>query len=97
MARRDFFMETKEIIVKGKVQGVYFRASAMDVAVELGIRGTVCNMPDGAVKIIATGEPEALERMVEWCHRGPSRARVDEVSVASLPFKEFREFSITRE
>lgn len=89
-------METREIIVKGKVQGVYFRASTVEIAVGLGIKGVVSNMPDGSVKITATGELEVLDRLVEWCHRGPSRAKVDKVSVATLPLKEFKEFSITR-
>jgi acylphosphatase len=89
-------METKEIIVKGKVQGVYFRASTVKVADGLGIKGAVSNLPDGSVKITATGEPEVLRQLIEWCHQGPSRARVEAVSVASLPLKEFKEFTITR-
>jgi acylphosphatase len=89
-------METKEIIVKGKVQGVYFRASTVEVAVELGIKGVVSNLRDGSVKIIATGMPEVLEQLIVWCRRGPTRARVDEVVIRGLPLAEFHEFTIAR-
>jgi acylphosphatase len=64
------------IRVSGKVQGVFFRASAKDEADRLGITGIVRNEPDGSVFIDAEGQPEALTLFTHWCRQGPPRARV---------------------
>ena len=82
------------ILVKGKVQGVYFRASAAKTATELGIRGHVENLPDGDVRIVAEGTAESLEKLIEWCKEGPPHAEVDSVECRWLPpegrFVDFR-------
>ncbi len=70
------------ITVKGQVQGVYFRATATQVAREAGVTGTVRNTPTGSVEIVAEGAEEAVEELVRWCHDGPEAARVDSVEVA---------------
>jgi len=67
------------IVVSGRVQGVFFRASAAQAARALGVRGLARNLPDGAVEIVAEGARSALERLLEWAQTGPPRARVDEV------------------
>jgi len=67
------------ILVKGRVQGVYFRASAAQTAAGLGIRGCVENLADGSVRIVAEGMTEKLERLIEWCKEGPPRAEVKSV------------------
>ncbi|WP_187262158.1 acylphosphatase [Pontibacter beigongshangensis] len=81
--------------VHGKVQGVFFRASTRDKARELSLTGFVQNEPDGTVYIEAQGTPEALKQLEQWAHKGPSRARVDQVEVQQLPqlanFKKFDE------
>ncbi len=69
------------IIVKGHVQGVYFRATAIEVAREAGLSGTVRNTPAGTVEIVAEGAEEAVEELIRWCHTGPETARVDSVEV----------------
>jgi len=69
------------IIVRGRVQGVYFRASTQARARARGLSGWVRNCPDGSVEILALGAREAVEELVAWCHEGPPRSRVDEVSV----------------
>lgn len=66
----------------GKVQGVFYRASTREKARGLGLTGWVKNRPDGAVEAVVEGPAEAVGELVEWTHRGPSRARVDEVEVA---------------
>lgn len=82
------------ILVKGRVQGVYFRASAAQTATELGIRGHVENLTDGNVRIVAEGETENLEKLIEWCGKGPPRAEVESVELKWLPaergFVDFR-------
>ncbi|MDH3758797.1 MAG: acylphosphatase [Gammaproteobacteria bacterium] len=65
--------------IKGRVQGVFFRASTRTVAESLGITGHAINLPDGDVQVLACGEPAALDQLGDWLHGGPAHARVDEV------------------
>lgn len=69
------------VSVSGVVQGVFFRADTMRMAVSLGLAGWVRNMPDGTVQAAFEGERADVERAVEWCGRGPSGARVESLSV----------------
>jgi len=89
-------MKTIGIAVKGKVQGVYFRQSTRDEALALGITGTVQNEPDGSVSIVATGEEHVLQQLIQWCHRGPLRAKVASVEVKPMPFTPFEAFTVVR-
>ncbi|MCC6997311.1 MAG: acylphosphatase [Deltaproteobacteria bacterium] len=73
-------MKRVGLVVEGRVQGVYFRGSTEEVARRLGVRGWVRNRDDGAVELLAEGEPAALEALVEWCRRGPAGARVERVT-----------------
>lgn len=72
--------EQLHAIVRGRVQGVYFRQSTCDVARRLGLVGEVCNRADGSVEVVAEGEREALEELLGWLHQGPPAARVASVS-----------------
>ena len=65
----------------GRVQGVFFRASTAECANALGLRGRAENRPDGTVFVHAAGTVDALEKLVDWLHRGPPMARVDAVEV----------------
>ena len=67
------------IIVSGRVQGVWFRASTQEQARKLGLTGQVWNRSDGRVEIIAEGAENALLLLQKWCRIGPDRARVDEL------------------
>ncbi len=69
------------VFVSGKVQGVGFRASTMNKASELGISGWVRNLDDGRVEAVFEGSPEDVDRIVEWCKRGPETASVDNLKV----------------
>ena len=73
--------ERAEIVVRGRVQGVFFRASARDEAERLGLCGEVRNLPDGSVEAVAEGPREKIEAFVSWCRRGPPAARVEDVQV----------------
>ena len=68
---------TREWLVEGRVQGVAFRASARRRALELGVDGIAENLPDGRVRVIGRGEPDALDRFADWLADGPPAARVD--------------------
>ena len=88
--------QTLRIKVSGKVQGVFFRQSTCETASALGIGGTVRNCEDGSVEIVATGEETILHHLVEWCRKGPSRAKVNEVLVDKLPLRKHVPFCILR-
>jgi len=75
---------TRRYRVSGKVQGVYFRHSARIEAKRLGLRGTVGNLPDGTVEVLAHGTPQAVEALRLWLLRGPALARVDNVGEITL-------------
>ena len=63
-------------VVSGKVQGVFYRASARDVANSLGLKGTILNLPNGNVQIDVEGEQEVINKFYTWCLEGPPRAVV---------------------
>ncbi|WP_424018571.1 acylphosphatase [Halorientalis pallida] len=69
------------VYVTGKVQGVYYRANTRDTAREQGLDGWVRNLDDGRVEAVFEGTEADVETLVEWCHDGSPRARVDEVAV----------------
>lgn len=75
-------MARKRIVVHGRVQGVFYRASTRDEAARLGLRGWVRNLRDGArVELVAEGDDAAVAELVRWCHQGPPHARVERVEV----------------
>jgi acylphosphatase len=90
-------MQRLHVRVRGRVQGVYYRASTQEVAVRLGLCGWVRNCDDGSVELVAEGPLERLEQLLEWCRRGPPAARVDacESNVSSAS-GEFHEFGVRR-
>ena len=69
--------------MRGRVQGVGFRASTIERARSLGLGGWVRNRPDGTVEAVFEGPRDRVESMVEWCRRGPAGARVDSVDEAA--------------
>ena len=71
----------RHVRVSGSVQGVFYRAWAQAEARELGISGWIRNCPDGSVEAHLAGEEEDVARMIERMRRGPSNARVQEVTV----------------
>ncbi len=69
------------LVIVGKVQGVFYRASCQEVAQELGLTGWVKNLSNGNVEVLAQGEKEKIEKLIEWCRKGTSGARVDNVEI----------------
>jgi acylphosphatase len=87
-------METRHWIVKGRVQGVGFRFSTVEVARKLALVGWVRNLTTGEVEVLASGERDALDELGNWLNRGPSSARVSEAvtnRVSSRELTGFRE------
>jgi len=71
----------RRVVVHGRVQGVFFRASARREAVSREVTGWVLNRGDGAVEAAFEGTPEAVDALVIWCRRGPAQATVEHVEV----------------
>lgn len=70
------------ISIVGKVQGVTYRGNTKKYAESLNIKGWVKNNSDGAVSIVAEGEEEKLQQLVEWCEEGPRYANVKKISTS---------------
>ncbi len=88
-------MRRIHVFVKGKVQGVFYRASTQDKAKALGLKGWVRNLPDGRVEYVAEGPDEAVEGLLKWSEEGPAYARVTGLEVMEEePVGEFSDFSI---
>ena len=76
--------ETKvraHVIIRGRVQGVFYRASCRNEGGRLDLQGWVKNLPDGGVEAVAEGPRDRVDRWLMWCRRGPGMARVEEVNV----------------
>ena len=90
-------MERMVLRIRGKVQNVWFRASAREQAQQLALTGWVANRPDGSVEVLAEGPRPKLERLMAWCHQGPPAASVNLVDPEWLPATgEFEIFQIIR-
>lgn len=82
------------IIITGRVQGVGYRFAARTMAQSLGLKGFVKNQTDGSVYVEAEGIEYRLDQFVQWCHKGPTYANVENVSVESGDVKGYRYFDI---
>jgi len=83
------------LLVKGRVQGVFFRVTALRIARRLGLVGYVQNLDDGRVRIVAEGSEKALDRLKEWARDGSKYARVRSLKLKySEPTGEFGSFEI---
>jgi len=83
--------------IEGNVQGVFFRASALEEANRLNLKGWVKNTPDGSVEVVAEGKRASIDQLVDWCRVGPPGAHVHKVNVDWEVFKkEFETFRIAR-
>jgi acylphosphatase len=89
-------MATVHLMISGKVQGVFYRASAKEKALELGLSGWIKNTPDGNVEATVSGTDEAVQQFVQWCWQGPPRAVVSNVSVTPKPDSGLSGFKVLR-
>jgi acylphosphatase len=85
-----------DITVKGKVQGVFYRATTKAVADQLGVRGTVKNLDNGDVAIEAEADKATLEMFIEWCEEGPENAEVTSVESHEGELKNYRNFEVIK-
>lgn len=84
-----------ELVVRGRVQGVFYRQSTREMASRLGLTGWVKNLPDGSVAVVLEGEKQLVEEAIAWCRQGPPAAMVSDVEASWLDFQgEFSAFGI---
>lgn len=74
-------MHQAHLIISGRVQGVFYRASCEEVARQYGLKGWVKNVPTGQVEVLAQGEKEKIEKLIGWCKKGPPSARVNNIKI----------------
>lgn len=76
-------METVHLLIKGKVQGVFFRASAKKIAESLALKGWIKNTKEGHVESVVSGNHTSVIAFIEWCKTGPGKANVSDVVVVT--------------
>ena len=90
-------MERLSLRIRGRVQGVSYRASTRATATRLGLVGWVRNRHDGSVELCAEGARAQLEALLEWCHQGPPHAQVSAVEPTwGQATGEFQQFEVRR-
>jgi acylphosphatase len=89
-------MKHLDITVKGKVQGVFYRMSTKAVADQLGVRGSIKNLPDGNVFIEAEADKATMEMFLDWCNEGPQEADVTSVETNEGELKNYRNFEVIK-
>ena len=89
-------MPTNHILIKGKVQGVFYRATAKKIADKLNLTGWIKNTRDDNVEATITGDEKNLLEFINWCKIGPEKAKVEDVIVDHKPETTFTEFEIIR-
>jgi len=85
-----------KVVIKGSVQGVFFRAQTQKTADRLGVKGYVKNLADGSVEAVFKGTPDAVNQAIAWCRKGPKLSRVDHVQTEEIKMlTDFKTFKIT--
>jgi len=87
---------TVHLLIHGKVQGVYYRASAKEAARQWQLTGWVRNTAAGKVEAMVTGTETNIQSFIRWCHQGPRHAHVTKVDVTNMPDTIFNSFEITK-
>lgn len=86
----------RRLVITGHVQGVWYRKSAADQGLGLGLCGTVRNLQDGSVEVVVEGEEGAVEQFIDWCRQGPPKARVAGVEIQPGTVQGFNSFETIR-
>jgi len=89
-------MKSVHLLIKGDVQGVFFRATAKKVADKLQLAGWIKNTPGGDVEAVISGNDKSVAEFIEWSKKGPDRAIVEDVTIKDSEEINFSEFKIIR-
>jgi len=88
-------MKKVRVTVSGKVQGVWFRATTYEKALELGVKGYVRNLANGSVEFVAAGDDTKVDELIQWAQQGPSLAHVTDIKVDVLEYDdEYSDFKV---
>jgi len=87
-------MKCIHLIVSGKVQGVFFRDSTRRKAQELGLNGYAKNLPDGNAEVVAEGQEEKINKLIEFIKNNPGHSKVKEVKINHRELENFNGFEI---
>ena len=90
-------MPTVHLLIQGKVQGVFYRATAKKMAEAFGISGWVTNTPDGHVEVLAQGNQANIESFIAWCKQGPPNASVANLAVTQKEDEKINGFYILKD
>jgi acylphosphatase len=84
-----------KVVIKGLVQGVFYRVHTKNTADKLGIKGYVRNLANGSVEAVFEGDQPVVDQMIDWCHKGPEMSRVDHVQTQEIKtLSDFKIFEI---
>lgn len=89
-------MSAYRLLIRGKVQGVFYRESAKREALRLGVRGWIRNLEDSSVEAIVEGTDEQIQSFIAWAKQGPPLAQVREVLVSEVAESGFQTFEVRR-
>lgn len=89
-------MPRKQLIITGRVQGVYYRATACQKAQQLQLIGWIKNLEDGHVMAQVQGPEDSIEQFTAWCRKGPPLSRVDNIEIMDLPETDEKNFVVIR-
>ncbi len=89
-------MPTIHLLIKGSVQGVFYRATAKKIADRLNLTGWITNTINDNVEATVTGDEEQLQQFINWCKNGPEKAEVEDVVMTKKPETPFNDFKIVR-
>lgn len=84
------------VLISGRVQGVGYRMSTVDLATDLGLSGWVRNLADGRVEAVLEGSRDVVEEMIRWCQQGPPGAVVKDVAVEYEQPEGIQGFQVSR-
>jgi acylphosphatase len=89
-------MPTNHLLIKGQVQGVFFRATAKKIADKLNIKGWIKNTEEGDVEAMITCSEQQLDEFLNWCNKGSEKAIVEDVIVTKKSETTFEDFKVIR-
>ena len=95
--KKEMDRKTLHLLIEGKVQGVFYRASAKEKADEMKVTGWVKNTKAGNVEIVCQAGETELQQFLNWCKQGPSRAIVEHIEVTETSAAQFQDFRILKE
>ena len=87
-------MKCTHLIVSGRVQGVFFRANVKDKALQLGLKGYAKNLENGDVEVVAQGNEEKINELIDFIKKGPGIASVKGIRVNHKEPENFKSFEI---